>query len=252
MEYSVGAVARVTGVTVRALHHYDEIGLLAPTARTSAGYRRYSLTDLERLHRILTYRELGFALPEIAVLLDESTHLTEHLRRQHVLLTERIDRLTKTAANITHALEAHMAGIDLTPEEIFDVFGSSDPTVYDDEAAARWSETAQYQQSRRRTSTYGKAQWAQIKAEGDDIQQHLGTVFRSGAAAHTSAAMDAVEAHRAYVTRWFYDLSPQLHCQLGEMFVSDPRFTETYEAIAPGLTAWVHAAIEANAQRLAS
>ena len=70
MDYSVGAVARLTGVTVRALHHYDEIGLLKPTARTAAGYRRYSLTDLERLHRILTYRELGFALPEIAVLLD--------------------------------------------------------------------------------------------------------------------------------------------------------------------------------------
>jgi DNA-binding transcriptional MerR regulator len=252
MDYSVGAVSRLTGVTVRALHHYDEIGLLTPTARTSAGYRRYSLADLQRLHRILTYRQLGFALPEIAVLLDESTDLTEHLRRQHVLLTERIDRLTKTAANITHVLEAYMAGIDLTPEEIFEVFGSSDPTVYDDEAATRWGETAQYQQSRRRTSTYGKEQWAQIKAEGDDIQQHLGTVFRSGATAQTTEAMDAVEAHRAYVTRWFYDLSPQMHRQLGEMYVSDPRFTATYEAIAPGLAAWVHAAIDANAQRLAS
>ncbi len=70
MDYSVGAVARLTGVTVRALHHYDEIGLLKPRARTAAGYRQYSLADLERLHRILTYRELGFALPEIAELLE--------------------------------------------------------------------------------------------------------------------------------------------------------------------------------------
>jgi len=64
--------------------------------------------------------------------------------------------------------------------------------------------------------------------------------------------MDAVEVHRAYVTRWFYDLSPQMHCQLGQMYVDDPRFTATYEAIAPGLATWVRAAIEANAQRQAS
>ena len=136
MDYPVGAVARLAGVTVRALHHYDEIGLLEPSARTAAGYRRYSPADLDRLHRILTYRELGFALPEIAKMLDappdRPIDLAEHLRRQHLLLTERIDRLTRMATTITHALEAQMAGIDLTPEEIFEVFGSTDVLAYDD------------------------------------------------------------------------------------------------------------------------
>jgi len=252
MDYPVGAVARLAGVTVRALHHCDEIRLLKPSARTSGGYRRYSPADLDRLHRILTYRELGFALPEIAQMLDAPADLAEHLRRQHVLLTERIARITRMATTITHALEAQMAGIDLTPEEIFEVFGSTDVLAYDDEATARWGETAAYQQSRRRMSSYGKPQWAQIKAEGDEIQRRLGVVYQSGVAPEAPEAMDAVEAHRAFVTRWFYDLSPQMHCRLGELFVTDARFTATYEAIAPGLAAWVQAAIEANAERQAA
>ena len=60
MSYSVGQVAALAHVTVRTLHHYDEIGLLSPSDRTEAGYRQYRETDLERLQQILFYRELGF------------------------------------------------------------------------------------------------------------------------------------------------------------------------------------------------
>ncbi|MFK4273832.1 MerR family transcriptional regulator, partial [Streptomyces milbemycinicus] len=69
MSYSVGQVAGFAGVTVRTLHHYDEIGLLRPGARSAAGHRRYDDADLDRLQRILFYRELGFPLEEVAVLL---------------------------------------------------------------------------------------------------------------------------------------------------------------------------------------
>jgi MerR family transcriptional regulator, thiopeptide resistance regulator len=67
--YTVGAVARLAGVSVRLLHHYDRIGLLEPSGRSAAGYRIYSLPDLKRLQQILFYRELGFALEEIAQIL---------------------------------------------------------------------------------------------------------------------------------------------------------------------------------------
>ena len=73
MSYSVGEVARLTGVTVRTLHHYDEIGLLSPSGRTAAGYRRYAESDLARLQQILTYRELGFPLEEIGEILADQT-----------------------------------------------------------------------------------------------------------------------------------------------------------------------------------
>ena len=80
---NVGEVAALAGVTVRTLHHYDRIGLLSPSGRTAAGYRQYAPADLDRLHQVLLYRELGFPLEEVAALLDDpSADHVEHLRRQ--------------------------------------------------------------------------------------------------------------------------------------------------------------------------
>jgi DNA-binding transcriptional MerR regulator len=62
---TVSEVSRLAAVTVRALHHYDEIGLLSPSERSEAGYRLYSRDDLDRLQEILVWRQLGFALAEI-------------------------------------------------------------------------------------------------------------------------------------------------------------------------------------------
>ncbi len=73
MSYSVGQVSALAGITVRTLHHYDELGLLTPSERGSAGYRRYSDVDLERLEQILYYRELGFSLTDIATIVNKPT-----------------------------------------------------------------------------------------------------------------------------------------------------------------------------------
>src|SRR3954454_10224375 len=90
---NVGEVAALAGVTVRTLHHYDRIGLLSPSGRTAAGYRRYSSADLERLHPELGYRELGSPLEEVAPLLDApAADPAEHLRCQHRLLLDRLER----------------------------------------------------------------------------------------------------------------------------------------------------------------
>ncbi len=123
LSYSVGQVAGFAGITVRTLHHYDEIGLLAPGGRSHAGHRRYDDADLDRLQQILFYRELGFPLDEVAALLDDQAtgkaDPRTHLRRQHDLLTARIERLQKMAAAVEHAMEARTMGINLTPEERF-------------------------------------------------------------------------------------------------------------------------------------
>jgi len=88
VSYTVGQLAALAHVTVRALHHYDEIGLLKPSTRTEAGYRRYTERDLERLQQLLFYRELGFPLDQIAALLDGDMEPQAHLRTQRQLLTE--------------------------------------------------------------------------------------------------------------------------------------------------------------------
>src|ERR1041384_5762915 len=115
MEYTVGQLAAVAGITVRTLHHYDEIGLLRPSLRSAAGYRRYVEPDLERLQQVLFYRELGFSLEEIATILDDpDADAATHLRRQHRLLRERIARLEAMVTAVEFTMEAQKMGMALT------------------------------------------------------------------------------------------------------------------------------------------
>jgi DNA-binding transcriptional MerR regulator len=248
--HSVGKVAELAGVSVRTLHHYDEIGLLSPGGRTAVGYRRYSEDDLERLQQILFYRELGFALEEIATILDDPrTDAAAHLRRQHRLLNRQVERLQAMVAAVEYAMEAQQMGLSLTPEERFEVFGDFNPDEYAEEVEQRWGDTEAYRQSQRRTASYTKEDWQRIKAADADLGQRMVTAMQAGVAPDSEQAMDLVEEHRQNITRWYYDCTPQIHRGLAEMYISDPRFTATYEKLAPGLAQWVHDAVLANADR---
>jgi DNA-binding transcriptional MerR regulator len=250
MSYSVGDVARLAGVSVRTLHHYDQIGLLPPSGRTASGYRRYAYADLERLQRILAYRELGFSLDEVAKILDDpALDPVEHLRRQHTRVAEKVQRLQQQLAAIEKAMEARQVGIRLDPEEMFEVFGDSDPNQYADEAEQRWGETDAYRESQRRVASYGKQDWLRIKAEGEQVQQRLIAAMQAGLAASSTEAMHAAEEHRQQISRWFYDCGYDIHRGLAEMYIADPRFTANYENAAPGLAQYLHDAILANADR---
>ena len=247
---NVGEVAALAGVTVRTLHHYDRIGLLSPSGRTGAGYRQYSPADLDRLHQVLLYRELGFPLEEVATLLDDPAADPEaHLRRQHALLRDRLDRTSAMVAAVEKEMEARAMGIALTPEERFEVFGEHDPAQYDAEVEERWGDTDAYAQSKRKTAAYSKEDWLAIKAEQEEIGNRFVRVMQSGAAPDSEEAMDVAEAHRQSISRWFYDCSPEMHAGLGRMYVEDERFTAHYEDVAPGLAQYVSTAVQANAAR---
>ncbi|MFF7970866.1 TipAS antibiotic-recognition domain-containing protein [Streptomyces sp. NPDC007905] len=251
MSYSVGQVAGFAGVTVRTLHHYDEIGLLVPGERTYAGHRRYTDTDLDRLQQILFYRELGFPLDEVAALLDDpEADPRAHLRRQHDLLTARIEKLQKMAAAVEHAMEARTMGINLTPEERFEVFGEqNDPEKYAEEAEQRWGDTSEWAESQRRTARYDKEDWKRIKAEADGWNERYTALVAAGEQPSGAAAMELAEEHRQHISRWFYECPPQMHRCLGEMYVSDERFKAYYDAMRPGLAEHLRDAITANADR---
>ncbi|MEU4033283.1 MerR family transcriptional regulator [Streptomyces collinus] len=122
---SVGRVAGLAGVSVRTLHHYDEVGLVRPSARTAAGYRAYSAGDVERLREVLGYRRLGFGLREIADLVDDpATDAVAHLRRLRALLREQRDRTAAMVTAIDKELDARAMGIRTTPEEQLKMFGA--------------------------------------------------------------------------------------------------------------------------------
>ncbi len=248
VSHSVGEVARMSGVTIRTLHHYDEIGLLRPSHRTAAGYRQYGQEDVERLARILVYRACGLSLPEIASVIDASgTDRAEHLRRQLGLLDAAAERLQQQRALLITAWEAQQMGINLTPEEYFEVFGDSDPRQHADEAQERWGETDAYRESNRRTSSYTKEDWARLGEQSGAIEAELAACLRAGEPADGPRARAAAEAHRRHIDRWFYPCSYDMHVGLAEMYVADPRFTAHYDDVEAGLAAYVHEAILANA-----
>lgn len=250
MSLSVGQVSRLAGVTVRTLHHYDEVGLLCPGERTAAGYRRYTEADLIRLQQVLLYRELGFALEEIAVILDEprADELT-HLRRQHELLVRKSERLSQVIAAVERTMEARTMSVALTPAERLEVFGGFRPEDHEAEVERRWGGGEQYEQSRRRVAAYTKADWLRIKAEAAAVLGDLVAVFEAGLPADGQEAMEVAEWHRAHISRWFYTCTYEIHRGLGELYVMDPRFTAHFDGQVPGLAAYFRLAITANARR---
>ena len=248
--YTVGRVADLSGVTIRTLHHYDEIGLLSPGGRNASGYRLYADSDLERLRQILFYRELGFDLKDISAIVDDPrTDALGHLRRQRKLLVERMERLGAMVDAIDYEMEARTMNIRLTPEERFEVFGEFRPEDHAEEAERRWGETDSYKESQRRVSKYGKEDWQQLKAEEEEIRASLAAALEAGLAPDSEEAMDAVEAHRGHISRWFYDCSYEMHRGLTDMYVSDERFRSHYDTQTPGLAEFIRDAAHANAGR---
>ncbi len=250
--WTVGQVADVFGVTVRTLHHYDEIGLLVPSERSRAGYRLYTDEDLIRLQQVVVYRRLEMPLEEIATLLDRGEDAADHLRRQRDTVMQRLTELTELVAAIDRALEREMSEQPATTEDLKELFGDGFTDEYEQEAQQRWGETDAWKQSRSRTKRYTKADWEQVKQEADAVNAAFVAALRSGEPATSRLAMDAAEQHRLHIHDRFYDLDRTFHRGLADMYVADPRFTKTYEDLAPGLAAYVHDAIHANADRHAT
>lgn len=251
MAFTVGELSRLTGVTVRALHHYDEIGLVRPSQRTAAGYRLYDGHDALRLQQVLVLREFGMALDEIGAAIDAATDRAALLRRHRAALAERRARVDAMLASVDAALEVlEKANVTtMQPDDWKTLFDGFDPTAYEEEARQRWGHTDAYQESARRTRDYGKPEWEAIRAEAGAIYARLRDLMQQGAAGADPAVQRAVEDHRLHLDRWFYPCSREMHANLGEMYVADPRFTANLDKVAPGFARYLRDAIAAAVHR---
>lgn len=253
MGLKVSEVAKLASVSVRTLHHYDEIGLCRPSARSSAGYRLYSPKDLERLQQVLFFRELEFPLEEIQrILADPTFDVTVALRMQRQLLLDKAARIRALIAAVEAALSANEEGKTMSNEERFAVFGDFDPKEHEAEAEARWGQTDAYRESMARTKRYGKDDWEKIKAEGSAVFVDLAKLAKDGKPATGTEAMDCAERHRQHISRWFYPCPPSMHQGLGEMYVNDARFTQNIDRYHTGLSLYAREAFAANAARQSS
>ena len=247
--YRVKDVAQIAGVSVRTLHHYDEIGLLVPRTRSGAGYRLYNDDDLFRLQQILLGRELGLSLEEIRRSLDDP-----RFDRRKALLAQR-EQLRKRARQteaMIRAVEAALMVLDdrkggtMDMKEIFDGF---DASKYEDEVQERWGNTDAYKESMKRTKRYTKEDWKKIQAEQAAVYTDAVGVMKSGGKPDDEKSMDVAERHRLSIDRWFYPCSHAMHEGLASMYESDSRFAESINKHGAGLTDFLVAAIRANALR---
>lgn len=237
----VGEAAARAGVSIRTLHHYDQIGLLTPARITQAGYRLYGEEEMNRLERILFFRELGFSLEEIrAIMMHPGYDEREAMARQLALMKGKRERLDRLILR----LEAAIHG-ETTPEfEVFDMNEiESMRQEYAQEVRARWGKTAAYAQSEEKRSAYGSADYAAMTAEMDALMAQFAAVRGQEPAGEAAQAL--VKRWQACITKWLYDCTDEILEGLGRMYVCDERFKTNIDRFGEGTAQTMSAAISA-------
>jgi MerR family transcriptional regulator, thiopeptide resistance regulator len=257
--WRISEVVKRAHVTPRTLHHYDTIGLLVPSRRTEAGYRLYSEADLERLHQIMLFRELGFSLEAIAKVVDEpGLDRLAALRAQRELLVEERARTDAIIGAVDRLLETMEKGERMSTDDIFegfDAFANAPDEVrthraaHQQEVRDRWGDTDAYRESMKRARKYSRTDWKHIQDESEANEARMASLLTSGADPGGREARAGAEAMREHISRWFYDCDHEMHAGLADMYEADPRFAAHYDGRAPGLSSFVARAIRANAAR---
>lgn len=251
MERTVAQVARLAGVSVRTLHHYDHIGLLCPRERSATGYRLYTREDLLRLQEILLLRELGMALPEIGALLDAPGRdpvaaLEAHRER----VAAQVDRLGRTLATIDRTIAFHRKEHTmLTDEEMYEGIAPETAKAWQAEARERW-DPALVRQSEERVKRMGKEGLARVKAQGAAVIEEWARAMEADPSRPDSPAAQAAAASQLAWLRNFYEPSSEMFEGLGRMYAEDERFGVNYETRRTGLAAFIRDAMAVFARTI--
>ena len=245
--WTIGAVARLSGITTRTLRHYAAIGLLEPVGVAAGGRRVYGRAELLRLQEILVLRELSLDLTTVAEMLaapDRPGHGDPPdriglLRRHHARLVTERDRFDRLAATVASTITSLESGHDMAPKDLYAGFDNSQ---YESEARERWGDAATDRSNDAWGSLDADAQ-AAFQRESQDISTGLAALLGNGVPVEDERVQALVARHHAQVTV-FWTPDAQSYRGLGEMYVEDARFTATYDAVAPGLAVYLRDAID--------
>jgi len=241
MPYTVKQLADLAGVSVRMLHHYDQIGLLRPERAAGNGYRRYGESELLQLQQILFFRELDFPLREIRRILS-SPHFDprEALRDQRKMIELKKKRLGQLTKTIDKTIKKINRETTMEDEELYGSFTKGEMEKYAEEARRKWGDTEAYRQSRERIKKMGKNGLKQALEESGEIIREIVLRMASGP---TSAEVQRLIARHYDSLRHFYEPTLEIYRGLAEMYVADARFKAFYEKIAHGLARFMRDAM---------
>lgn len=249
MAETINKIAQAAGVTLRTLRYYDKIGLLKPSARTDAGYRLYSDEDVERLQQILFFRELDFPLAKIAeILSNPAFDRKEALRMQADFLEKRAERYLKLSQLAKETLQNLEGGTKMANEDLFSAFDydkmMEEQKQYEAEVKQRWGSTEAYKVSKERTANYTKEDWDRInKIQMDNLKELCG-LYNAKVPHDDPRVQLVVEKQHKFICDSFYPCSLEMFSGLGNMYITDQRFTAYYEKFAPGLANYYNDAIQ--------
>lgn len=212
MMKTVKEISRLTGISVRTLHYYDEINLLTPTKTTDAGYRLYDDTALERLHRILLFRELKFPLKEIKTILDNPDFDAKSALKEQIALLEmqknRLDEIINSAREILTKGAENMN---------FSVFDKTEIESYANEAKQKWGHTDAYKEYEQKHSDFAET--------ADEFMQFFAEIGKLKHLPSDSKEVQAlIRKLQNFITENYYTCTDELLKQLGQMYVADERF----------------------------
>lgn len=246
MAYTVKQLARLAGVTVRTLHHYDEIGLLVPPVIGANGYRYYDERSVLRLQSILFYRELEFPLSAIKAVLDRPDFdPLVALEEQRAALEAKLGRLHRLIATIDQTIRHLKGETSMSTKQLFAGLTPEQEREYTDEAARRWDEPT-VRASQQRYRDYSAKKKQQIAAEGQAIYQEFVAAIPRG--------FDSPEA-QAVVPRWrkhleyFWVPNDDQCVALAATYRDDPAFRRTFDAIHPELATFMAEAVRIHIER---
>ncbi|MBO5944642.1 MAG: MerR family transcriptional regulator [Clostridia bacterium] len=237
MKLQINEFAKLTGVSVRTLHYYDEIGLLKPAEIDKwTGYRFYDEISLEKMQQIMFYRELDFTLKSIMKILSSPDYDKEKaLDEQKKLLILKKERLEKLISAIDSAKKG---------ENIMNAFDNTDFENYKEEVKEKWGTTESYNEYTQKTKGYSKEKFNSLTVGMDNIMQEIAICMNSGASPDSTDAQTLVEKLQSYITENFYTCTNEILYGLGQMYVGDERFKNNIDKHSVGTAEFVSKAIE--------
>jgi DNA-binding transcriptional MerR regulator len=244
-EYTVQKLAKLAGVSVRTLHHYDQIGLLQPSSRSAAGYRYYTEKELLRLQHILFFKELDFPLEQIGQILDNPDfEPVKALRSHRRLIEQKVERLSLLLVTIDKTIQKLKGKKAMsTDEELYQGFSPEEKAQfaqYADEARKKYDPNL-VDEVNKRVSKWSKEKWNVVTKEGDDILRQLATL-RSKPVSDI-AVQALVARHHAYIANFFV-ASAEVYKGLGQLYVQDARFRKNFDKYGAGFVEYLQKAIE--------
>ena len=230
MRLSIGALSKFSGVSIRALHHYDQIGLLQPSEVAASGYRYYDDAAIERLWQILFYRELDFPLIDIGEILSSPAFDRDRALREHLsLLTQKRERLDRLIDLVSNAMkgEQNMEFKEFDTSEI-DALREQ----YAEEAKARWGNTEAYRESAKRAAKWTDADKKRLEAQSGEIFSGFAALVGTDPA--DAGVQALVTRWKAFISESYYDCTNEILAGLGQMYVADERFTKNIDQYGAG------------------